>query len=102
MVQALLAAGAGVVVSNLWTVDDEVLRVYFTTLYEAIAFRASVVDAMYVAAAEVRCQHRWQDPHYWAGFTLHGLADLGRAQTRPVTGQRKSASNRDGRRRHRT
>ena len=74
IVQAFLTAGAGAVISNLWTVDDEASQDFFAELYKLLAEGQSIPVAMEGATAALRSQPRWQHPYFWAGFTLHGLA----------------------------
>ena len=96
---ALFYAGAGAVVSTLWSIDDEDGAAFATEFYEAIteqrktvASTAAVVGAddgtnifdrtidlaraMQTAVLKLRTDPTRNDrqvPYHWAGFTLNGL-----------------------------
>lgn len=64
------AAGAQTVIANLWSVDDEVARVFFTSFYHELALGATPLSAFRQAQQRVRQQYpRERD---WAGFFLLG------------------------------
>ncbi len=76
LVRAVMVAGAPRVVVNLWNADDEAALVFMKAFYRLRAEPGTTTaDALAGAQAEVRLRPAWEDPYFWAGWTLWGAAD---------------------------
>ena len=76
MAFAFRAAGAKVVLSGLWRVDEEASSRFMATFYERYFNGTSATDASAAARAAVRqwalTEHK-DTPYYWASFRLEGV-----------------------------
>lgn len=74
LARGLFHAGAARVVSTLWKVDDEATAALMQIFYSELLAHDSArpAEALRAAQARIRQQPRWEDPYYWAGFTLQG------------------------------
>jgi len=70
LVRAFTVAGAARVLASLWPVDDAVTRDFMARFYGPLAAGSSPSQALRQAQAGVR--ERFDHPHFWAAFTLHG------------------------------
>jgi CHAT domain-containing protein len=73
LTRGFMYAGASRVVASLWQVDDvataELMRRFYKALLEdglppAQALRRAQID--------MQQEKRWEDPYYWAAFTIQG------------------------------
>jgi CHAT domain-containing protein len=70
--RGFLYAGADRVLVSLWEVEDEATAELMRRFYDALLGkqRLGPAAALATAQASMRAERRWQDPYYWAGFTL--------------------------------
>lgn len=66
-------AGAPRVLVSLWRVDDEGTSELMTRFYKKM-LQENLKPAAALRAAQIEMwkEERWQDPYYWAAFTLQG------------------------------
>src|SRR5215216_415344 len=74
LLQAMMIAGAQVVVASLWSVDDAASRAFFEAFYAQIEAGRSPAEALSQAARLVRSRPGWEHPYYWANFQVTGVA----------------------------
>ncbi|MFT3678684.1 MAG: CHAT domain-containing protein [Ferruginibacter sp.] len=72
LIQSFLAAGAGAVISSMWSVEDNATRELFTAFLNALK-NMPVHRALHFAMRQLRSQDRWQFPVYWGAFKYTGL-----------------------------
>lgn len=69
----LMYAGAKRVVVSLWSVDDQATAALMSRFYQGILKEGlSPAKALREAQLAILKQPRWQNPYYWAAFTLQG------------------------------
>ncbi|MBW4636600.1 MAG: CHAT domain-containing protein [Iphinoe sp. HA4291-MV1] len=69
----LMYAGAERVVVSLWSVDDQATAALMSRFYQGILKEnLSPAKALREAQLTILQQSRWQNPYYWAAFTLQG------------------------------
>lgn len=73
LAQAILTAGAPIVVASLWRVDDGSTHALFATFYRHVAAGQAPAAAMRQALHVVRTELRLAHPYYWAAFQVFGL-----------------------------
>jgi CHAT domain-containing protein len=75
--RAFLYAGASNVLVSLWAVDDEATAEFMVYFYRHLTARsgASPAEALRSARQRMGESKRWNDPYYWAGFSLQGALD---------------------------
>lgn len=78
--RAFLVAGAGAVVSSLWTVDDASTELLLRTFHERLRDGEAADVALAAAMLHVRKTPKWSDPHYWAAFRVVGTGARARAK----------------------
>ncbi|HYN21379.1 MAG TPA: CHAT domain-containing protein, partial [Thermoanaerobaculia bacterium] len=73
LTRGFMYAGAARVVASLWSVDDRATSVLMERFYRhMISGRLSPAAALRQAQIEMSREPRWQDPYYWAAFSLQG------------------------------
>jgi CHAT domain-containing protein/Tfp pilus assembly protein PilF len=74
LTRGFMYAGAPRVVASLWKVDDRATAELMKELYQKMLGPERLRPAAALRAAQVSlvASKRWQDPYYWAAFTLHG------------------------------
>ena len=70
MATSFAAAGAETVVGNLWRVDDEVARLFFSAFYREISAGASPAHSF--RKAQLTCRASYPRTQDWGGFFLLG------------------------------
>ena len=66
-------AGAKRVVVSLWSVDDQATAELMSRFYQGILKEGlSPAKALREAQLAILKQPRWQNPYYWAAFTIQG------------------------------
>jgi CHAT domain-containing protein/Tfp pilus assembly protein PilF len=67
-------AGAPTLTVSLWSVDDEATSELMRHFYEAVLGPARLKPAAALRATQqaMLSNSRWQDPYYWAAFTVQG------------------------------
>ncbi len=67
-------AGAASLVVSLWSVDDEATSELMRRFYEGMlgSSRLRPAAALRAAQRSMFLNSRWQDPYYWAPFTIQG------------------------------
>jgi CHAT domain-containing protein len=75
LTRAFLYAGSPAVVSTLWRVDDQATAFLMKAFYERLLAGATYAEALRTAQIETSRQSDWDDPYYWAAFTLSGDAE---------------------------
>ncbi len=71
MTRAMLQSGATAVVSSLWNVDDAATAELMGEFYSELLLRNRTPEAaLRRAKLKVRTFPQWQDPYFWAGFTV--------------------------------
>jgi CHAT domain-containing protein len=69
----LMYAGAERVVVSLWSVDDQATKALMSRFYQGVLKEnLSPAKALREAQLTILKQPRWQNPYYWAAFTLQG------------------------------
>lgn len=69
----LMYAGAERVVVSLWSVDDQATAAFMSQFYQGVLKRnLPPAKALREAQLAILKQPRWQNPYYWAAFTLQG------------------------------
>ena len=76
LIQALMTAGAQMVVASLWQVDDEATCALFEAFYAQVNAGVDPTQALSVAAAGIRARPEWSHPYFWAPFQVSGLPRL--------------------------
>jgi CHAT domain-containing protein len=73
LTRGFMYAGAPRVVSSLWQIDDRATAEFMKRFYEGMLGQ-KLRPAAALRAAQVSMQKdpRWNEPHYWAAFTLQG------------------------------
>ena len=71
--QALMVAGVRQLVANLWDANDKATPELMAVFYDRM-LATGLPPAAALREAQLSLLHseRWQDPHYWAGFRIHG------------------------------
>jgi CHAT domain-containing protein/tetratricopeptide (TPR) repeat protein len=74
LTRGFMYAGAPRVVASLWKVDDRATAELMKELYQKMLGPEGLRPAAALRAAQLSllARQRWQDPYYWAAFTLHG------------------------------
>ncbi len=73
LAQSIQDAGGINVLVSLWRVQDEPTAFLMSRFYHhLLQDKRPPERALRMAQQETRAQERWQDPLYWAGFTLQG------------------------------
>jgi CHAT domain-containing protein len=72
LTRGLMYAGAKRSVVSLWQVDDEGTSQLMPLFYQAILKGNSPASALRDAQLQLLQQKEWQNPYYWAAFTLQG------------------------------
>ena len=74
--RAFEVAGAGSLVTSLWSVEDDATRLWMSGLYHGRVAGLSIVEAARAASLamldEARRQHRSTHPYFWGGFVAAG------------------------------
>ncbi|MFP5271207.1 CHAT domain-containing protein [Coleofasciculus sp.] len=69
----LMYAGAERVVVSLWSVDDQATAAFMSQFYQGVLKQnLPPAKALREAQLAILKQPRWQNPYYWAAFTLQG------------------------------
>jgi len=73
LTRGFMYAGAPRVVSSLWQIDDRATAEFMKRFYEGMLGQ-KLRPAAALRAAQVSMQKdaRWNQPHYWAAFTIQG------------------------------
>jgi CHAT domain-containing protein len=73
LTRGFMYAGAPRVVSSLWQIDDRATAEFMKRFYEQMLGQ-KLRPAAALRAAQISMQKdpRWNQPHYWAAFTLQG------------------------------
>jgi len=73
LTRGFMYAGSPRVVVSLWKVDDEATAELMTLFYQKMLVeKMKPVEALRAAQIEMLNSAEWQDPEYWAAFTLQG------------------------------
>jgi CHAT domain-containing protein len=74
LTRGFLYAGASSLVVSLWSVDDEATSELMRRFYDAMLGHQHLRPAAALRAAQrsMILNSRWQDPYYWAAFTIQG------------------------------
>lgn len=73
LTKGFMYAGAERVLVSLWNVNDEATAALMTRFYnELIDHHNSPAEALRKAQLDMLNSDEWQNPFYWAGFTLQG------------------------------
>ncbi|MCB0111713.1 MAG: CHAT domain-containing protein, partial [Caldilineaceae bacterium] len=72
LTRAFLYAGTPSIVTTLWSIEDEASGELVSTFYEALESAPSFAAALRAAQLKTMETLGWEDPYYWAAFTLHG------------------------------
>lgn len=73
LTRGFMYAGAARVVASLWSVDDRATSVLMKSFYRhMISGGLSPAAALRKAQVEMSRDARWNDPYYWAAFSLQG------------------------------
>ncbi len=72
LTRGLMYAGSKRAVVSLWQVDDEGTSQLMPLFYKAILQGESPTSALRDAQLQLWQQKQWQNPYYWAAFTLQG------------------------------
>jgi CHAT domain-containing protein len=70
--RAFLTAGAGVVVSSLWLVDDQATAELMEHMHRELRKGRPADVALAHAMRAVREMPGWSDPYFWSGFRVVG------------------------------
>ena len=71
---AFLYAGAGVIVTSLWIVNDQSTCELMKKFYENyIAGKLDIGSAFRKAQNDLRKNPKYENPYYWAAFTMTGI-----------------------------
>jgi CHAT domain-containing protein len=73
LTRGFMYAGALRVAASLWQIDDsataELMKYFYTAL---ITEKRTPAEALRQAQLQMLTQKRWQNPYFWAGFTIQG------------------------------
>lgn len=73
LTRAFMYGGATRVVASLWQADDRATAVFMSRFYEGLLSRGlSAPAALRNAQVSMSQDKRWQNPRYWAAFTIQG------------------------------
>jgi CHAT domain-containing protein len=73
LTRGFMYAGAPRVLVSLWSVNDESTAKLMALFYNAMLNQhLPPAAALRAAQIELRKNKKWQDPYYWAAFTLQG------------------------------
>ncbi|HET9711812.1 MAG TPA: CHAT domain-containing protein, partial [Pyrinomonadaceae bacterium] len=73
LTRAFMYGGATRVVASLWQVDDRGTAVFMSRFYEGLLSKGmSAPAALRNAQVSMWQDKRWQNPRYWAAFTIQG------------------------------
>jgi CHAT domain-containing protein len=73
LTRGFMYAGAPRVVVSLWSVDDQGTSELMSRFYKKMLQEGQKpATALRAAQIEMLQEQRWQDPYYWAAFTLQG------------------------------
>ena len=73
LTRAFMYGGAPRVVASLWQADDRGTAVFMSRFYEGLLSRGlSAPAALRNAQVSMWQDKRWQNPRYWAAFTIQG------------------------------
>jgi CHAT domain-containing protein len=73
LTRAFMYAGATRVVASLWQADDRGTAVFMSRFYEGLLSKGmSAPAALRSAQVSMYQDKRWQNPRYWAAFTIQG------------------------------
>jgi CHAT domain-containing protein len=73
LTRGFMYAGAPRVVASLWQIDDRATAEFMKRFYEGmLGQKLRPAAALRAAQASMSKDPRWQQPHYWAAFTLQG------------------------------
>jgi tetratricopeptide (TPR) repeat protein len=70
LAEGLLFGGARQVVAALWNVDSAAAAVFMQSFYRNLHLGRTVTEAIQSASREVRERPGWENPYYWAAFSL--------------------------------
>ncbi len=70
--QSFFNAGAGMVISGQWSVEDKATQVLFTKFFENRK-TMNEPEALRQAMLAIRAKSEWNYPVYWAAFKVNGL-----------------------------
>jgi CHAT domain-containing protein len=73
LTRGFMYAGAPRVVASLWQIDDRATAEFMKRFYEGmLGQKLRPAAALRAAQASMYKDPRWNQPHYWAAFTLQG------------------------------
>jgi CHAT domain-containing protein len=73
LTRGFMYAGAPRVVASLWSIDDRATAELMKKFYvRMLREKLSPANALRMAQIEMLKSARWQNPYYWAAFTLQG------------------------------
>jgi CHAT domain-containing protein len=73
LTRAFMYGGATRVVASLWQADDRGTAVFMSRFYEGLLSKGmSAPAALRNAQVSMYQDKRWQNPRYWAAFTIQG------------------------------
>jgi tetratricopeptide (TPR) repeat protein len=73
LTRGFLHAGAARVLASQWAVEDRATAQLMQRFYEGMLHRRlPPAAALRAAQLALRADPRWQDPYFWAGFSLYG------------------------------
>jgi CHAT domain-containing protein len=72
LTRAFLYAGSPGVISTLWNIDDEAAAILMAEFYRRLFNGTPVAEALQQAQVALLRNPRFQDPCYWAAFSLAG------------------------------
>ena len=72
LTRAILYAGSPAVISTLWDIDDEAAASLMEEFYRRLRAGASTADALRSAQLAMLHGQAYEDPAFWAAFTLTG------------------------------
>jgi len=85
LVRGFMYAGSPQVVASLWSVRDRATAEFMRVFYEGLLGRGlSPQAALRAAQLSMSKGARWNEPYFWAGFTVQGPAEAGRYRSVPA------------------
>ena len=73
LTRGFMYAGSPRVIVSLWKVNDEATAKLMNLFYQKILLdKMKPIAALRAAQIEMLNSEEWQDPEYWAAFTLQG------------------------------
>ena len=73
LTRGFMYAGAPRVIASLWQIDDRASAEFMKRFYqELLVKKLRPAAALKAAQVSMSTDKRWQNPHYWAAFTLQG------------------------------